>query len=224
MQYCPKCKISIRGNKKCCPLCQSTLVGEPEDPAFPVIKRSKVTRFSIIRLSAFIFLVFEILMLVTYYLADHALERRISWIPIVMISAVVCWLNIVIAFYLRNNIIKIITYEAYIIMIFDYIIDLKTGFYGWSVNWMIPCTFLGLAVVTICIGKGEHLLLADYMIYLISDSLLCMLQLIPMFLLEQNTFEWPAVICMTIYVILAVAALLFRPHEVKNASAKCFNL
>lgn len=223
MLYCPKCKINIRGNKKCCPLCQSTLTGEPEDPAFPTIKRSKVTRFSIIRLSTFIFTVFEIVIGVTYYLAAHELDRRISWIPLVMIGAVICWLDVIIAIYLRNNIIKIITYEAYIAMIADYIIDLKKGFYGWSVNWMIPCTFFGLAIVTICLGKGEKLLLADYMIYLISDAALCMLQLIPLFT-DQNSFEWPAVICMAFYVILAVAALLFVPHEVKNASAKYFNI
>ena len=32
MQECKKCKITIRGNKKCCPLCQGRLNGEPEEP------------------------------------------------------------------------------------------------------------------------------------------------------------------------------------------------
>ena len=108
-------------------------------------------------------------------------------------------------------------------MILDYVIDIHNGFYGWSVNWMIPATFLSLAAVTIFIGKSAHLILDDYIIYLITDSITCMLQIIPI-LLGQNTFELPAVICMACYLILAVAALLFRPHDIKNASAKYFNI
>lgn len=213
----------IHGNKKCCPLCQSKLTGEPENLSFPTLRKSKVTGFSIVRITAFIFIAFEIVMAAAYYLSWHELGRPIPWAPIVMIGAVITWADIVLAMYLRNNIIKIITYEAYIAMILDYIIDMKYGFYGWSVNWMIPATFLALAIVTFCIGKGAKLLLSDYMIYFISDAALCMLQLIPIFL-GQNRFEWPAVICMAFYVILAVAALIFRPHDVKNASAKYFNI
>ena len=31
MQYCPKCKVKVRGYKTECPLCQGRLTGTPED-------------------------------------------------------------------------------------------------------------------------------------------------------------------------------------------------
>jgi hypothetical protein len=223
MQYCPKCRISVHGSKTCCPLCQGKLTGEPETPAFPTLRRPRVSSFSIIRVSAFIFIVFEIILAAVYYLVRHELGHPIPWIPIVMMGSAIAWADLILAIYLRNNIIRIITFEAYIAIILDYLIDLHHGFYGWSVNWMIPATYLALAAVTICIGKCARLILDDYLIYLITDSITCMLQLIPI-ILGQNTFEWPAVICMACYMILAVAALIFRPHDVKNASAKYFNI
>ena len=43
MQYCPKCRVKIRGNKSCCPLCRATLTGEGEDGAFPVLRQFRET-------------------------------------------------------------------------------------------------------------------------------------------------------------------------------------
>ena len=51
----------------------------------------------------------------------------------------------------------------------------------------------------------------------------CMFQIIPL-ALGQNHFEWPAVICMALYLILAVGAVVFRFRDLKNASAKYFNV
>ncbi len=45
MQYCPKCKINIRGHKTCCPLCQGQLQGEPEKNPFPVLAKPKVRSY-----------------------------------------------------------------------------------------------------------------------------------------------------------------------------------
>lgn len=223
MQYCPKCRINIRGKKTRCPLCQGQLIREPEDPAFPAMKKNPVTSFSIIRITTFAFLCLEIVMATTALLAFRELGHTLSWVPLVMIGGVIAWVDMLLAIYLRNNVMKIITVEAYIAMVIDYIIDRMTGFFGWSVIWMIPVTFLGLAAATLSIGKGAHLRLEDYIIYLAADMFFCMFQIIPL-ALGQNHFEWPAVICMALYLILAVGAVVFRFRDLKNASAKYFNV
>lgn len=223
MQYCPKCRIQIRGNKRCCPLCQGQLTQTAEDPAFPALKKSPVTSFSIMRFATFIFLTLEIVMAATGYLAEHQAGLSLSWVPLVMIGAVVAWVDLILAMYLRNNVMKIITVEAYIAMVIDYIIDRMTGFYGWSVIWMIPATFAGLVVVTVMIGKLARLRLEDYVIYLLADGVLCLTQIIPI-IHGHNSFEWPAVICMAGYLIGAVAMVVFRYHDLKSASAKFFNV
>ncbi len=38
MLYCKKCNVSINGNKKCCPLCQGKLLGEPSVEAYPKVQ------------------------------------------------------------------------------------------------------------------------------------------------------------------------------------------
>lgn len=223
MQYCPKCKIEIRGNKSCCPLCQGQLTKEPENPAFPTLHRSKVTGFSIIRMATFLFLVLEIVMGTMGYLAEHELRHPLPWVSLVMIGSVVAWVDLILAMYLRNNIMKIITFEVYVAMVIDYVIDRITGYHGWSVIWMIPATFFGLAIVTVCIGRIRKMRLEDYIFYLAVDAVLCMLQVVPI-LHGHNAFEWPAVICMACYLILAAGAVVFRFHDLKNASAKYFNV
>ena len=223
MQYCPKCKIQIRGNKACCPLCQGKLTKDPQDPAFPALKHRIVTSFSIIKVSTFLFLVLEIIMGTIGYLGKYELNKSLPWVSLVMIGALVAWVDLIVAMYLRNNILKIVTVEVYVAMIIDYVIDVYTGFGGWSVMWMIPATFFGLAFVTVCIGRMTRMRLEDYIFYLATDALLCMLQMIPM-AQGRNAFEWPAVICMAIYLILAAGAVIFRFRDLKNASAKYFNV
>lgn len=224
MQYCPKCKIQIRGKKSCCPLCQGKLTQEPEDPAFPALKKRRVTSISLMKIATFLFLVLEIVMAGLWVLTQYQIGHFLPWIPLVMIGDLVVWINLLLAMYLRNNVMKIITVEAYLAIVIDYVIDRLTGFYGWSVIWMIPATFLGLAIVTLCIGKGAKLRLEDYIIYLAIDGVLCIaLQLVPI-LRGNNHFIWPAIICMDIYLILAAGTLVFRFRDLKSASAKYFNV
>ena len=223
MQYCPKCKVNIRGNKAGCPLCQGHLTQTPEDPAFPVLKRNKVTSITIIRVSAFAFLTLEIIMAAIWYLSAHELGHGFPWVPIVMAGGVAGWVDLLLALYLRNNVLKIITAETYIAMVIDLVIDRMTGFIGWSVIWMIPVTFIGLAAATLSIGMGTRMRLEDYIIYLAADAVFCMLQIIHI-LNGMNHFIWPAAICIVLYMIMTAGALVFRSRDLKNASAKYFNV
>ena len=60
MQYCPKCRINIRGNKSCCPLCQGELAGEPAEDVFPVLVPRKISQASLLKIATFCFAAVEI--------------------------------------------------------------------------------------------------------------------------------------------------------------------
>ena len=207
MLYCSKCGISIRGNKRCCPLCQGELTGTPSEAAFPTLKRARITSLSLVKLFTFLFIALEIVWSAVGFLADFTLA----------------WLDAVLAVYFRNNVVKNITIQVYLVMIGGFVIDRFTGFHGWSVQWLIPCCFLGLVTTTIALGRGLPLRLEEYILYLAVDMVLSLLQTI-FLVMGMNAFVWPAVISMAALLILGVAALLFRFRDLKNASEKLFHM
>lgn len=223
MLYCPKCKMNIRGSKARCPLCLGHLEGEPESPAFPVLKKPGISARSIVKMSTFCFLTIEIIMFAVWFLTSSTFHRTLPWIPLVIIGAAVIWHDLLIALYMRYNILKIITTEAFIAIILDVLIDLETGGHAWSVIWMIPCTFVALAITTIMFGAISRMHLVDYVIYLLTDTIFCLVQIWPI-ATGFNTFVWPAIICMTAYLILIIWIALFKTRDIKNASAKYFNI
>ena len=138
-------------------------------------------------------------------------------------GSVVIWIDMVVAIMLRGNILKLVTFEAYAVMVLSYMTDRFMGNRGWDIAWTIPVTLVVLLVFTILIGIVTKAHLEDYVNYLIFDFVVAMLQIIPI-IRETNIFMWPAVICVAIYLILATAIILFRFRDLKNASAKFWNM
>ena len=219
MQYCKKCRISIRGNKSCCPLCQGELTGEPTQDAFPCLEHRKLSKVSVLKIVSFCFAAVEIAFLALYFL----LNIRMLWIPLTMAGVVVLWLDLVIGMYYRNNVVRNIAVQIYLAMAVCFVTDRFTGFHGWSVQWVLPCCFAGLAVTIMAVGKGMGYALEDYILYLAADMILANCQLI-FLVLKMNSFVWPAVICLVFVWIMAAAALIFRFRVLKQAASKNFHL
>ena len=221
MQYCPKCKVNIRGKKKCCPLCQGTLRENEDDPQapFPTLKKKKISNITLFKLFTFIFIASEII----FATVNIQTGGTYSFIGVVMLGILAGYLTIVATLYLRNNMIKVITFEVVVAIIIDIYIDLKTGFHGWSVEWMVPGTLIALAIATIIIAKVVRLRLDEYIMYLVFDLVMALSQI---FFIKtgMNNFTWPAVISIMVYLILISGLIIFRFDDLKNASAKMFNM
>ncbi|WP_026508965.1 DUF6320 domain-containing protein [Butyrivibrio sp. MC2013] len=222
MQYCPKCKIHVRGYKTACPLCQGKLGGDPELPVYPVLA-GRVSEFSIVKLVTFACAALAIIMFIIRYFAIHDLGVSADWTGIVIFAAFLVWLDTALAFTLRGNVLKMVTFEAYAIMVVLIGVDRYTGFFGWSFAVPLPLIFLFLLIFTTVYGlvTGSHF--EDMVYYLLMDFIACQLQWIPM-LKNMNPMELPAVISIAIYLILLVAVLIFRFRDLKNASVKMWNV
>ena len=214
MQSCNRCNLTIRGDKVCCPLCGSELSGsaEPETSAYPKLPR-KVTELSVVRVAAFCLIVLEIAMWVLQYMAGHI----VPWAAFVMVGAPIAWLDLLLAFYFRNNVLRLVTYQTYIGMGVTLVLDHLTGRFGWAPAWIVPVCFVGLAVATICIGKGLRMLLEDYIIYLAVDLGLSFLQFI-FINIGWNRFRWPAIISIALLLTMGAGALLFYFRAVNSAA------
>ena len=224
MQMCPKCGIRIVGNKMCCPLCQGKLRGEPDQGAFPILPERRVTGISVVRLLAFLTVAAEIITCTIWYLLSVQAGLNPGWIPLLMAGFAVGFLDFLFAFYLRNNVLKTVTAQIYFAMIVGYVIDRMTGFQRWSVEWMIPLTFLGLGFLTIILGRMIGRRFEEYIFYLISDTVVCIVVQMIWIVRGTNNFVIPAAISMALYLIMAVGTVIFFYRDLKNATAKIFNI
>lgn len=221
MQFCRKCKVKIRGRKECCPLCQGQLqeVEGDENPAFPVLEKRKISNITFLKVCTFIFIASEIV----FGTINIMTGGEFSFIGPVMLGLLVAWIDVIATMYLRNNLIKVITFEVLVAIVVDYYVDVKTHFHGWSVEWMIPMTLIGLAIATIIIAKVLKLRLDEYILYIVLDFVIALFQII--FIRNgRNTLPWPAVSSIMFYMILLAALVIFRFRDLKNASEKMFNI
>ena len=219
MQYCPKCRIAIKGDKICCPLCGGRLTGEPVTGGFPVTPKSKLSHMTVVKIATFCCLALFIVLMALEILFDF----KLVWVPFVFAAALIVWADLMIGVYFRNNLIKTFTVETYLIMATCFMIDHFTGWRGWSIAFVFPTGFLLLFFVTFGVGRFAKLRLEEYIIYMVVTLALSMLQIIPV-LSGANPMRLPAVLCMTILLILVSGAVIFRFRDLRSAAEKLFNL
>ncbi len=221
MQICPKCKVKIRGNKECCPLCQGKLK-ETEGEigvSFPIIKKKPISNITFLKVCTFILVASEII----FTALNIMTHGEHSFIGPVMLGLFVAWVTVITTMYMRNNLIKVITWEVVVAIVVDIYIDLHTGFHGWSVEWMVPSTLVALAIATIIIAAAIKLRLDEYILYIVFDLVMALLQII--FIKNgMNNFPWPAAVSIVAYLILVSAMVIFRFRDLRNASEKMFNM
>ena len=218
MQFCPKCEMKIRGRKECCPLCQGPLTGEPQEAAFPVLEEKKYTEVSLFRISTFALASIEIILLCVGIL--HGFHGGVG---IAMIVLLLVWGDLWVTQYYHYNVLKMITSEAYLIILTCVLIDeIWTGLI-WSVEWVVPAVFMGLIVLTFIIAAVMKLTLEEYVLYLIFDVLFALLQLIPV-ISGANWHPVPALITTAFTMILGAGVLIFRPRALREASGKWLSL
>ena len=219
MQSCQKCKIRIRGNKRCCPLCGGELVGEPGDAAFPIVRPRKVSSVSAFRIGLFVCILIEIVMCALSYLTDF----KYGIFSVIMTIAPMYLFDFAVMTYFRSNPLKLITVEGYLLMGVCYLVDQWTGAKGWSIAWVIPITFVVLTIAIMIIGDITRNHLIEYVIYPATNILLSLLQIIPI-VQGRNPFPPPAVICEGVMLIIAAYLLVFRSKELMSASTRYLNM
>ncbi|MGI6056641.1 MAG: DUF6320 domain-containing protein [Bilifractor sp.] len=219
MQQCNRCHVQIRGRKRCCPLCGGPLAGEPENPAFPSLPKRKFSRLSAVRLAAFL--------LIALLTSDGAMIYITggvpSWIPLSVLSAAVGFIDICVTMYYRNNVLKTMQVQVVTGIVLSLVIDAVTGWHKWSIHWVMPVAFVGVMVTTILIGIGLKMALQEFVLYLLLDTVLSLLQWI--FLLRHiNTFPVPAVTSSAACILMFVGILIFRWRDFTSASSRYFNI
>ena len=218
MQYCQKCNIQIRGSKRCCPLCQGRLSGEPGSPVFPVLPKKKVSQVTFLRICVFAALAAEVVFLSIFRLSNY----QAAWTGVAMTIVILVLIDIILAVYYHSNVLKLIALEFFIAILASWLLDRHFGNKGWSLSFFIPIAFLVYPPVIVLTAKAMHRSATDFVIYLVIGALLSFLQMIP---LQTGRIGFPvlAVISMALAAMILGFLLVFRFRVLKDASSKYLN-
>lgn len=220
MQHCPKCNLDIRGNKRCCPLCQGKVTGEPENAAFKTMPEKRVSRITFLRLAVFMFLATNVVMILIQILFEFSLH----WPWVVTMASIFVLGDVFVTFYMRGSILNLVTIQAWILIFIIYFIDRHySGYRGYSVAWVIPFTLIVLVVATIVIGKQQGLHTVDYAILILVDVIFSLFQLLPI-MNGNNPVPLPAIISTGLVMIYFAYILVFRGRDLKTAAEKYLNM
>ncbi len=220
MQYCPKCRVNIHGKKSACPLCQKKLeYKDYDDSSFPVFPEKKISSVTFMKILTFVLAAFCILTWMTGFMIPEA----DAVIRICQIAAFFTWGDIFVINYLRYNVLKTVTIETLIVIIAVVVTDLLTGWHRWSVTWVIPSILFALMIATLIISKAARLHTDEFISYLILDSAVALIQLI-FIKLGLNWFPYPAIISVTLYLLLDAGVVIFGFGDLMTAIARRLNL
>lgn len=242
MQYCPNCKVQIRGIKARCPLCQRELqpaahrmagpapdsqnpeaeeaeIILPDDDPFVYLPAPKVSFMFMVRVIAFLCVSLEII----FGAAQIITGFRSGWIFASMLIVLLVWGDFMIAAYYRNNLIRMLTTQAYIIMAVCLVIAAWTGSGSWAVSFAVPGLFCLLVIVTFAAARGQKMHLQEFILYPAFDLLMCLLQIIPI-ALGRNPVIAPAVISIALMLILVSSLVIFRGRMLQEAAVKYMHM
>ena len=114
MQYCPNCRVKIRGRKARCPLCQRELtdMGGAADDPFVMLPSPRVSFRRMTQIVNFVCISLEILLGAFEIIKGFTA----GWIYVCMLVILLAWVDFQIAVYYRNNLIRMLTVQGFIIM------------------------------------------------------------------------------------------------------------
>ncbi len=210
MQYCNHCKVQIRGNKRKCPLCKSILLkGDPDQEIFPSIPPSYEGHLAI-KIMIFI----SITAMVGSFAIHQIFPTYVNWPILVVFGLLSMWVSFIVVIQNRYHISKNILWQVAIVSILSILWDWKTGWRGWSLNYVIPTTCVAAMFVMYVIAKIMRLSVRDYILYFLLDGLFGIIPVV-FILLDWIDVMYPSVICVSISIIFIAAIFIFQGENIK---------
>lgn len=120
----------------------------------------------------------------------------------------------------RHNLLKSVMWELILVTIICVMWDRIFGWYGWSVNYVLPLMCLLVQISMLLISKIQSHSAREYMIYYVMASLYGMIVPLLLMLVKIITFYPPAVVCEGLSFLFLLALVFFRSKEFKEEMHK----
>lgn len=220
MYYCRKCGFSLTGTAQQCPFCQNELVGEPEEEdVFPYIPFKEKPHWLLIRLLA----LGSIIAAGACMAVNVSLPKSGKWSLFVAAGLVSVWISGGIACRKRSNLPKAVFWQICIDSLLTLAWDYWTGFWGWSVNFVLPVLYSCSLLAMFLLIHFMKLPPQDCLFYLILNILL---GFVPLILLLCNVLwvPYPSAICLFVSIVSLAILLLFHGKELMGELERRFHL
>lgn len=218
VKYCDKCKVNVRGIHENCPLCQrelnveaTTQEIEEREEVFPYIPTIYKRHHMLFKLINFICIATSIICV-----ALNILIGTKHWWSVFVIAGVGCfWISFILLVKKRNNVLKTILYQVVSISLITVVWDYLTGWYGWSVDFVIPGIGLIDLLVLYILSKVLSREDEDGYVYVIIGEAFGLIPMI-FFLFGWLNHTWPSIICITTSILFFFAGLIFKNDKTKE--------
>lgn len=221
MQYCEKCKASIRGRREYCPLCQGPLTGEgsEEREAFPLMSAPRHPYHLFFRIMVFL----SVASVVVCLAINAMFPGSGKWSLFVAAGMGCMWLSLIIAVQKRGNIPKNIIWQAAVVSVLCVLWDWFTGRHGWSIDYVLPILFVFAMMTMAVIARILRLKIEDYLIYLVIDALYGIIP-VAFWLLGWLKVVYPSLICAAVSLVSLTALLAFEGENMREEIKKRLHL
>lgn len=147
MAYCNNCRLKVKTNKNICPLClkelnnnDNTIINEEYHSYEWFYKmQKKINAQKIVLISS-------LAAIIALIIVNISTNSKYNWAVISVISILCSYFTYVCftadTLYLRQKLLI----EFFILMPLVIVVDMCTGFYKWSFNYVIPFLSLGLNI------------------------------------------------------------------------------
>ena len=222
MAYCNNCRLKIKTNRNICPLClkelnnnDNEIINEEYHSYEWFYKmQKKINAQKIVLLSS-------LAAIIVLIIVNISTNSKYNWAVISVISILCSYFTYVCftadTLYLRQKLLI----EFFILMPLVIVIDIFTGFYKWSFNYVIPFLSLGLNIAMFLIAVIDRKYFNEYVSYIMSASFISIMMIIlPLF----HFVLWSSLSALGGGIIIILAMLILFRIDFVSSIIKIFHI
>ena len=220
MRFCAHCGVKLANDNPKCPLCDmdTEKIDDEFSLDYPYIK-SRFTRGLLIRLISFMAVVFAS----ASFMIDHLVPTGSPWALITIAAIVYVWISAMNLLRHTPNPASIALCQLFCIGGLVFFIDFFTGFYRWSVNFVIHFLIIGSAIATTLMIAIRPMKYRAFTIYQFVIAALGVLSVL-LWVFGWSEIEWPVVTAAGVSILCFLAMLVFSYRRTQHELKKRFHV
>lgn len=219
MRYCAHCGVKLANDIEYCPLCDmdTQILDGNFEKDYPYVK-SRFNRGLLIKLITFTALAFVII----GFTVDHLVPTGSPWMIIAALAILYLWISAMNVLRYTPNPASIILCQLICVSGLTFAIDYFTGYFRWSVNYVIPFLILSAACAVTLMIAIRPIKFRAYTIYQLVIAFLGVLAIL-LWVFGYSDVEWPAVTAALVSGLCFLATLMFGWRRTHNELKKRFH-